>query len=80
MRQGAVGKVTWCFRTGAGGTGLAVIPDEESESGPRVCPKDEGLCLVLTPMTGCWMVVESLEHTEMEVTRVWNIDVVIEPE
>ncbi|EPS93899.1 hypothetical protein FOMPIDRAFT_1135288 [Fomitopsis schrenkii] len=42
LLEGAIWKVTWNLGSSAGGTGFAVIPDEEAASGPRVVPKDKG--------------------------------------
>ena len=62
----------------AGGAGLAVVPDKESESGPGVLAEDEGLRLVLTPVASSQVIVIRPEYVETEVPGVQNVHPVAE--
>ncbi|EJF59971.1 hypothetical protein DICSQDRAFT_63901 [Dichomitus squalens LYAD-421 SS1] len=80
LLEGSVGKVTESFGSRAGGTGLAVVLDKELESRPGVFLEDQGLGLVLAPVSGGWVIVVGPEDSETEVFRVRDVDLAIEPE
>ena len=66
------------FGSHAGHARLAVVTNEEAESGPGVVPEYKGLRLVLTIVSSGQMVMLGPENSELEVTRVRNIDMTIE--
>ncbi|EJF57825.1 hypothetical protein DICSQDRAFT_68403 [Dichomitus squalens LYAD-421 SS1] len=76
----SVREVTGSLGLRAGGTGLAIVPDKESESGPGVFPEDQDLSLVLAPATGGRVVVVGPEDSEVKVVGVRYVDSAIEPE
>ena len=77
MLEGSVGKVARSLCAGADGAGLAVVSDKESESGPGVFAEYQGLSLVLSPVSGCRMVVSGAEDAETEVTGVRYVGTVV---
>ena len=74
LLQSTVGEMPGNFSSRTGSTGLTVVPDEESKSGPGVVPQDQGLRLVLSPVSGSRMVVTSSEYAKAEVAGVRDID------
>ncbi|EJF62539.1 hypothetical protein DICSQDRAFT_57476, partial [Dichomitus squalens LYAD-421 SS1] len=72
--------VTGSLGSRTGGTGLAIVPDKESESGLGVFPEDQGLSLVLAPVTGSRVVVVGPEDSEAKVVRVQYVDSAVKPE
>ena len=80
MLEGSVGKVARSLCAGADGAGLAVVSDKESESGPGVFAEYQGLSLVLSPVSGCRVIVVRPEYPETEVVGVRDVDAAIESE
>ena len=78
LLQSAVGEVTGDLRSRAGHAGLAVVSDEELESGPSVVAENKCLGLVLSPVACRRMVVTGSKDPESEVVGVRDIDAIVE--
>jgi len=63
------------FGTGTDGTQLAVVLDVDQNSGPVIVHADFVKSLCLTEITCKGMDMQVLKNTELEIARIWNIDV-----
>ena len=68
------------FGTHAGGTGVAILFDEVTYSGPGVILLDQFKGLVLTRVSGEDVIVLGLKYAELEVIGVGNVDPVVQSE
>jgi hypothetical protein len=78
LLEKSVGSVTLRLRAHAGGTGLAVVFDKVTKSGPDVLASNQFNSLVLTHVTGKDVVVLIVEDTESQFVVVcWDVDAVV---
>ena len=68
------------FVTTAGCARADIVADKISDLQPGVLSSNRLKCSILTEMTRERMVMEILEDLESEVSVVWHIDSVVQPE
>ena len=77
LLETAVGLVTAGLVTPTDNAGLYVLPNETSEVRPVVFSRDDLESLVLTGMTGEWVVVLVAKNANAERVGSWDVDAVL---
>jgi hypothetical protein len=77
LLEESIGFVTWGLGTLAGGTGVTEFLHEGPKVGPDVFLSDYCKGFVLFGMSGEDVIMLVLEDSELEVVRIWDINLIV---